>query len=199
MKVVTYWSNVGLPYPDKLADRWLESWHAHGFEPVIAGTEDVEQHPRYPDVLFWAATSPTINDRMFEAACWLRWCAYATHSPALFADLDVMNFGLKPEQVPVGDFEYLGAATVYATQVGIEKFIDFMPRSQPYTLSGELHISDLDAMQQFVGYRDHGLCDVCAKPDKPLVHFGNAYVKPEWRHNERWQAVDEMKQSRKVL
>lgn len=202
MRVVTYWQDVGVPRPDKLMTYFAVSWVRHGFDPIMATEDDAKQHPRYAELKAWAEAAPTVNDRRYEAACWLRWCAYSFCAPAVFVDYDVINYGLKPEQIPSGEFVNLGGAAVYATPEGIEKFIKFFPRVSPVQIGRKAHVSDVYALDQFAAPLplDEALCVLVGGPREltaPLVHFGNAFVKPEWRFNERWRAVDDLYVRRK--
>jgi hypothetical protein len=197
MKVVTYWQDAGVPLPIKLVDLWLRSWVRHGFEPIMAKPEDAARHPRHAVVKAWAEAAPTVNDRRFEMACWLRWCAYARHAPAVFADCDVIDFGCVPEMIPQGDFVNLGGATVYATKIGIEGFISFFPRVSRILVGSKEHVSDVYALDQYALPEPLGksICVLAGSSREltaPLVHFGNASVKPEWRFNERWRAVEDL-------
>lgn len=203
MRVVTYWQELA-PHPTDLMAAWQLAWEDHGFEVVITGLRDAQHNERYEACLKWAQQAPTRNQKEFEVACWMRWLAYQQYAPALFVDYDCINFDLKPERVPVGDFINLGCGTVYATWKGIQQFIDFWPRAKQVKVEGDWMLSDIYALQQFWDnrLREHMLmCVVPGRPGAqvaPLVHFGNAWVKPEHRHNERWRAVEEFRQQRGI-
>ncbi len=198
MKVVAYWADLGPDLPRELVDLWAASWQINGFIPTLLRVDEAMKHPKYEQVLAWTETVPTVNDRQFEAACWLRWLAFELAAPAVIADYDVMNYGFRPEHIPPGAFVDLGAMTFFATPRGIAEFIAFMPLAKPIkTLDGRDHLSDLYAMRQ---YRASLLPCVEAgevgELTAPLVHFSNAHVPPEWQQWNRPLAIADLTKRR---
>lgn len=200
MKVACYFDDPRYDYPDRLVTEWRESWSDHGFETAILTEEDARRHPKFQEIDDLVATIPTVNQRRYERACWLRWLAFQLHAPAVCTDYDVINFGLRPEHVPVGDLISLetsiSGSCCYATPKGIQGFLDYYPKWKELgavvTLYGQPHLSD---MQVFAAtYRGPRLA-YSVFTDHPghfascCVHFPNGLVCEEWRHANRWKAV----------
>jgi hypothetical protein len=59
----------------KILKIWDVSWRRHGWRTLILTRKDAELHPRYKDVSFALENLPTINDKIYELSCYLRWLA----------------------------------------------------------------------------------------------------------------------------
>lgn len=195
MKVVCYYEGWG-EEPVELMNRWRTSWEKNGFEPVVVGPTLAKQHPAYDEILEFAKNAPTVNGREFERVCWMRWLAFSQVAPAVFADYDVINYGLHPSMVPTLDLAtHIGDMTVYAHRTFIENFIRSFKHATPIWMEdlGKFHLSDLCAFQQFYHGAQLGLSAFPNDPKSrvlPLVHFANHYVPKDQQHNYRWKFID---------
>jgi hypothetical protein len=99
MKVYTYYEEIGYREWSELLEIWAESWRMNGWLPVIVGREIIQDHPLLPKLLEKINSMPTINDRSYENACYLRWLA-ASRLGGLWVDNDVVNVGLSPIDFP---------------------------------------------------------------------------------------------------
>ena len=201
MNCYCYYQEIGLGYPDKMIQRWKASFEKQGFSAKVVGLKEAKQHPEYDKLSQIIATLPTVNGTGFDAACFMRWLAFETVAPGLFVDYDMINYSLTPDQVPTGDLVNLTAMCIYATKKGLSEFIENIKQAHLYVYNypNGPHISDIDLlMRTHTGFA-YTLCDCSGLPSemtKPVVHFGNAHVKPEWRSNNRWLAMDELTQRR---
>jgi len=202
MNCYCYYQNIGLEYPEKLMQRWKTSFESRGFSTQVLELADAEKHPAYAELKQIISEIPTINGPGFDAACFTRWLAFEKVTPGLFTDYDMINYSLTPEQVPTGDMINLNAMCIYATKEGLTEFINRIRNYRLYLHSDTPYLSDLDLFVRSYTGVTYPLCDCAGLPSemtKPVVHFGNGYVKPEWRHNNRWLAVDELTQRRTLF
>ena len=145
---------------DRILKLWKDSFDRFGFETKILTEEDSMRHPRYAELLELVRHFPSICQRDYENCCWLRWLAYEQNAPAIFTDWDVINFGLRPEDIPIQDMVSLhitnnppvihdtafgNPGVVYATAIGIADFISHFPEAPKFALpiQNRLHTSHM--------------------------------------------------------
>ena len=202
MKAFTYIDRRINPHfredQDRILKLWKDSFDRHGFETTTLTEDDSMRHPRYAELLELVRQFPSVCQRDYENACWLRWLAYEQNAPGLFTDWDVLNFALVPEAVPTGDVISLhadgGPGAVYATGVGIAGFISQFPDAprRPWTVQGQTHTSDMTLFTS-LGYPRVDLCAMITSPSArtaPLVHFHNERLPDGDRHHKRWQYME---------
>ena len=204
MKVFAYYHNpkeTCWPYPDKLIACWHDSWKRNGFEPHLLTESDARQHERFEEAYELADRLPTVNHRIYERACWLRWLAYIRAAPGVFSDYDVINYGLKSEQIPTGDLVCLSTSgnpgCVYATAAGAKEFTDYWMSHATELVrefNGQPHISDLYVFERWFAGPKLDLCRGTDHTDgadnSPLVHLHNGSLPPELKHNNRYLAAE---------
>lgn len=153
MIAATYYDPV-LDDQDILVDAWVESWNRAGWRTMLLGPDNAKDHPVYQAYQKVVKSYPTINDRRYENACWLRWLAYADLAermdvPIVATDYDVINRSWQPTEFP-GDritalhqvptsacagtksaFDAFIVATLERAELGIER------------KGGLMHLSDM--------------------------------------------------------
>lgn len=70
---------------------WQQNWKQRGFEPVVLSLEDAKQHPKYSELSEAVLKYPTVNDRVYEHACFVRHLAFDLAGAELISDYDVIN------------------------------------------------------------------------------------------------------------
>eukprot|EP00898_Chlorokybus_atmophyticus_P006941 jgi/Chlat1/7248/Chrsp58S00540 len=79
-----------------LTAAWKASWEAQGWRAQILTHADAAKHPKYAEWRKALSQLPTVNNKQYELACFMRWIAMASIGGGLMADFDVLNVGLKP-------------------------------------------------------------------------------------------------------
>ena len=109
MNIISYYQSIeNLPFSDQsrdLIDLWEQTWLYHGWNPIILDEAWTHKNELYKHV--------SLNDQKsnfylrqqthmwkYHRCCYCRLLAYCEfvrqHGPTLYADYDVMNYGLKP-------------------------------------------------------------------------------------------------------
>lgn len=108
MKVIAFHAAIPSVARDEwLIDKWRETWSQHGWTPVLLDRSCAERHPKYQGLQRTLQRMPASpNGWDWEATCFLRWLATAEAAkgePWVFAgEYDVLNFGVRPEQIQAG-------------------------------------------------------------------------------------------------
>lgn len=196
MNVYTYYQQIGdCEPPEKMLVHWAGSFARHGFTPRVLTFGDVRAYPNYFSVEAMVFQFPTVNDRRYQSATWLRWLAFSGVAPALFCDYDVLNCGFTPQDMPAGDVVNLGHMTIYATA---PKVVEFIGTFKDAGRLSKTHVSDMDAFSAWHPH-SHEICKLARGDDMmtaKLVHFQNDCVKPEWRYEKRWMAMEALEKQR---
>lgn len=92
MKVYTYQHDYPNSHNEWARQIWLwkQSWAAHGFEPVVLSQADAEKHYLYQPLSEIVRAYPTLNDRTYEHACFVRHLAFDLAGAQLISDYDVV-------------------------------------------------------------------------------------------------------------
>lgn len=100
MLVYTYYDKaVGQQGQEEMLSLWAESWKRHGWSPVVLQPKHATAHRAYNDFRNKIWRLPTVNDRTYEEACYLRWLALAAYKRCgWMTDYDVINNGFRPRQ-----------------------------------------------------------------------------------------------------
>jgi hypothetical protein len=199
MQVTCFYEPLGIidTESDILAmqDLWSRSWAKHGWEPKIVGLAEARKHPLYERFSNSSqlANSSIHNNPKYTLLCYLRWLAYAVEG-GLWCDYDVMNYGFRPEDLPVHPdasvpmFLSGAGACGFATAEGYQKIIDiYTELSDEYSSSAResvpegVDINDMTVMRyshpewyNSISYRDPRFCHDYSYDGwemKKLVHF----------------------------
>lgn len=92
--VTTYYEPVpGSPRPTKLLDLWRESWESRGWKTKILSEKDAKDHPGYKQYSERISRYPTVNNPLYERACYMRHLAMENQGGGLLTDYDVLLMG----------------------------------------------------------------------------------------------------------
>lgn len=194
MKVYTYFASVPeLEEYDAIVKMWRESWSRHGWTPVVLTPKDVKVDPQ------WLAAIdrlPTVNPREYERACFVRWLAMAQAGGGVMADIDVMNYGWMPQDLPmlnqVASKQGYIPSVVYGSSEAYQKAADFFPT---FDANGMVECSDMDVLEKATHlFRDVGGVAMFGEPGHekaPLVHysFHSIYSSPGKNKAEKLQLL----------
>lgn len=190
MKIYSYYESISGFSEDPVIQRWRETWTAHGWEPTLLGRADAEKHILFDSYEKVISTLPTVNPRQYEAACFLRWLAMLSVGGGFMCDYDVMNNGLKPDQVssfiksPTMIFlESNGVpSAVLGNDIAFTRAVILFALYEPDSkdvCNGRPHISDQDiSCRKFsdAGFLLHKMCRQYSDigwEKSPLIHFSN--------------------------
>jgi len=127
MKVFTYYDDFKRQ-KEPLIDLWKESWSKHGWTPTVLTPDDAQRHPNFRQFVNAVSRLPTVNNKKYELACYVRHLAMGVIGGGLLTDYDVMCYGFTPP-----------AMTGIAAKHPEEKFICTLhPRGVPCAIYGRL-------------------------------------------------------------
>lgn len=207
MNVYAYYHDVLDPNcPDDLIERWRDSWKNNGFTPHLLQETDAAKVGGVEMLDRVISRLPSVNEKGWERHCWIRWAAYLqfANPTAMFCDLDVINFSLKPEDVSeVKGFLALSSeiSPVFVSDsIGVLAVCSMIPGawSSAILVDGKEHVSDMTMLLQKFEAGMIRVDERCVKVGDgreltaPCVHFNNGSLPPEWRENNRWKAVDDL-------
>lgn len=104
--VYTYYERISSTYQEEeqLLDLWKKTWAAQGWNPVVLTLKDAKLDEKlYEKLSLKIDAWPTVNNKLYEKACYVRWLALLNHvkenklSCALMTDYDVINYGYTPK------------------------------------------------------------------------------------------------------
>lgn len=79
----------GLEPEFRLITLWREAWTKRGVEPVVLSEWHARQHPMFTEFDAVVSKLPTVNNFLYERACWIRWLALAQVGGGFISDYDV--------------------------------------------------------------------------------------------------------------
>lgn len=168
-----------------LIELWKTSWERHGWNTKVLGLEDAKRSIHYEGLREVAQKFPTVNDRAYELACFVRHCAFRESRVDLFSDYDLINYGwlFDTSQArwkgAIHSFMNGGPALYRATEEGFEwLFGELRKGTQAEEIKGKPHLSDQTV---FIAAQ---LPATSECPDYPcgewktasLVHYGNENI-----------------------
>ena len=185
MKVYTYYSNVGSMNAFEQARMialWKASWSRHGWEPIVLTPADARANPMHDQLVAKFATFPTVNNKEYEMACWLRWIAMAMVGGTM-TDYDVLAFGFTPADIPTNDGEFVSiladnnpcpcavSGTAQQYENTVRAFAEMMPGDS--AVHGDRpHFSDQSAVQAMSARLRPHIHDLC--PEYRSRHWQSA-------------------------
>jgi hypothetical protein len=188
MNVYTYWEDLhdGQPCPTALLDLWSQSWRLRGWEPIVLGREDAEASPYFERMLEATAKFPTVNDRAYETANYIRYCALEQMGGGMFVDYDCINYSLytdcmehKMSNWPVIS---LGGGAFWMPidylRSHIERIMACTPSDHQLVINEKPHVSDMVLLMKLIPCCYADLTVVVAYKDfhwriAQVVHYSN--------------------------
>lgn len=168
---------------------WKRTWQAKGFKTVVLNESVARKHPKYAEVKQKIEQLPTVNDKRYEAACYLRWLALGVVGGGLMTDYDVVNVNFTWEKVRsdsdlINIFSENAAcpAVCFMTTEGVEAYVDFLLKAGEANFVTEKespHCSDQELIRQLINDEEQGeihveMDDVSGQVGRPLVHFSSS-------------------------
>lgn len=139
-----------------------QSWQRHGWELVVLGLQQAQQHPWFELYSLGMQSLPTVNSHEYEYHCFLRWLAMVTAGGGLMIDYDVMNMGITDlayfqQHQPLTIYQRHVPCVVYGTAeqylAVCKKFFQFaVNRLYIELYKGRPHVSDMLMLQS--GFTD---------------------------------------------
>jgi len=145
-KVFTYYEVIpetGSQFDE--IDVCARSWLMNGWDFEVLTERMAVRSELYSALDGKINSFPTLNDRMYERACFMRWCALDAVGGGLLIDYDMINYSFKPEDLDFRESVILSAdkktPPIYAkgedARILIKLFLDYNP---PET---DKHVSDM--------------------------------------------------------
>jgi hypothetical protein len=198
MRLYTFYDHV--PAHDNVSElRMLQLWRRHhtafGFEPFVLQEWHAQLHERYGQFLAAVEKLPSINPKMYDRACYLRWLAMAsTGEPwGIMMDYDTL---LTPTQLkdldPLLEVEQKDLLHVYQNTTPC--IVTGNPKAferaciwfASFAHSGEKHLSDMIVLEKVAQAEPDAYVRSdfakCYGEDgwktAPAIHFSNACMTP---------------------
>lgn len=181
MNVYTFFDPRVKTLPDQhgLIRLWQQSWSSRGWNPRILTPRDAERHPDYKSFAATISNFPSLNEKAYENACYLRWLALHVQGGGWLTDYDVINRNFKPRRgknaVEMLDSTYVPCA-VWANKNGAEELVKVI--SNYRTHPGQNHVSDMLIFKTLFEGKLLGIpsCQVVeftvpGWETSPLIHF----------------------------
>lgn len=200
MRITTYfephegwWGPAFLKDNEALLDLWKRSWREHGWEPTVTTLKDAERHPKFEALSRAIQRFPTRSPAEAHRAGFLRWLTLPVAGGGWTSDIDVINYGFRPEDVPQNcervsaGSSFLWNYSRFETTLGYERLIDHLLNTDPEETAeffmGGPHLSDLVALRSLptdgVVFLD--VEKIYSEPGwetAPLVHYCSGTLPP---------------------
>jgi hypothetical protein len=158
---------------------WADSWHRHGWYPVVLTERDARRSPLFPELFECVNSLPTVNGHAYENACYFRWLALHERGGGLLTDYDVVNRGYRPDHLLANapaihlHLDKVPCA-FYATPAGLETTFQWWRKpGEPFIVLGQPHYSDMHLCARFSSFPVDPACSEFGDPrvnGLPLVH-----------------------------
>lgn len=182
--IACFHMDLGSKEHNEVVDYWQEVWQANGWKTRVLTLADAQHSSSFNDIWFKASELPTVNNRDFERACFIRWCAFSQWDGAI-ADSDVfprVAYAPSEFETPYTADPCGGPGFMVGTRSDYEYIVHAILnyRVKPTDLAfGQPHVSDLTVLQNdhhFTRNNDIACWSQEGWEQRPLVHFGNAYI-----------------------
>lgn len=164
---------------NRLLHLWLRNWYANGWEPVVLSRADAEATPLFANYKKKFLALPTVNNKDYELACYIRWLAFAERDGGVFVDYDIYNYPaeLLPKAAgPCGKGPLLSYPDFLPmllfgngteTKRLILEYVRYQIDPETDRIDGRPHISDMIIARK---RREHIFKDLLPNP-RFLAHF----------------------------
>lgn len=187
--IYAYYVEFGNRQEPPLIDFWIERWKREGWNPVILGDGDSQRDTRYNELSDKVDTFPMLpGQAKFGKANFMRWLAFS-HIHGVVTDYDVFPLRTFPP-ADFGGFvcgdDCGGPGFIVGTGKDfsgvVETILSYNPQPDD-TANGVAHVCDMRLLHKTAWRYDrliHNITcyGVTGWESRPLVHFGNAYMKP---------------------
>lgn len=186
--IICFYREMAKPGELDVIALWKKRWAQEGWTPVVLDESVAQQDPRWSAMVKKAHDMPCINGAEFEQANFTRWLAFSALD-GVVTDYDV--FPLR--SYPPKDFGGFvcgdpcgGPGFIVGTKADFSKIADdilaYVPKKEDVTW-GKPHVSDMLILQKSKVRYAKILSNIQCYgtpgwEKKPLVHFGNHYMKP---------------------
>ena len=188
MKAHCYYEPIPGSGAEPIIELWRTSWERNGWSCVILGEQDFLRLPFSQALDFAARRLPTVNNWIYERACYRRWLAMAGIGGGLMTDYDVINVGFTPQDLPAYKGKMMrlnrqAPCVVYGRTINflqaVDMFISYTPQSDDL-FGDKMLVEDQTILNRYPHVADfHDLCSEWL-PDhsnkETLVHFCNRVV-----------------------
>lgn len=154
---------------DTVLEIWNQRWSLAGWEPVVLTEKDAQKHVNFEAANAKIESFPTVNPKVYERACWLRWLAIEAAGGGLMVDSDVLPVRFTPFVLPNVDQTTIldhGRVPCAVLVVGDSVSQEILNGDHKIGLyNGQPHYSDMIMFQA---------------SSIPMVPMGKALVDPGW-------------------
>lgn len=212
-RVCTYFADV---FADDTAERyqamlnlWKQSWRNQGWKTTVLTEADAATHPNYTEWRAMLASLPSVNNRGYELACYMRWVAAIQSGCGWLSDIDVINYGFPPQHAFSGPVLYSFGGSVPALVTGERLAFEAVARAfvQVYqrlmnnvtdtamtSINGRPHTSDMYVMASRPDLYSHlhfpmSISTPGARNLSILLHYSAHEVRSLLRHGDKAKAV----------
>lgn len=154
--IFTYYQPIPTWNHAPLVNHWKMKWQRAGFRPLVLNRSAASRHPQFGDFLTKVRTFPTVNDRRYEEACYIRWLAFevmldiATDRRGIMADYDVLPQGFRAHDMGTERIicheRTRVPCMVEANKVGAGEIVQWIMSREPDHAAG--HYSDMYAFKE---------------------------------------------------
>ncbi len=100
-KIYTYYQPIPTFRDDtELLDVWKMSWRCKCWLPIILDESHAAVHPDFASLNASLSVIPTVNPKLYERSCYIRYIALSMVGGGITVDNDVMNMGFWPTDAP---------------------------------------------------------------------------------------------------
>lgn len=100
-KIYTYHQPIeGFRNDTELIEMWKTSWRARCWQPIVLDESDAIRHEQFSFLDQKLSALPTVNFKLYERACYIRYLALSAIGGGVSVDNDVINMGFWPSDVP---------------------------------------------------------------------------------------------------
>lgn len=183
--IFTYYEQIPTWNVQKQLSMWRTNWQRAGFRAVVLGRDVAKRHPLFGKMVDKTRGWFSLNDRRYEEACYVRWCAFAVmvgmiDRAGLMSDYDVVNNGFSAAHMgnplPVVCHESTRVpCLMQATHAGAEEIVNFILSRDPPPSE---HYSDMIAVKES-NWPITGMCVELGTPgwqQAPAIHIASGAV-----------------------
>ncbi|KAJ8021041.1 hypothetical protein HOLleu_40796 [Holothuria leucospilota] len=143
-----------------LLDVWKNAWSEAGWNPHILSEKDARTHPEYQALRQKFLSLPTVNNKEYEVACFMRHVAMAAVGGGWMADFDTLPLHIPKCVSPPSGGAFTtwdnfipclvsGSAKEFTRLAHMMGDIDWKSHPEMFAYSGKQQVSDMLALELF--------------------------------------------------